>query len=90
MASTLYHNYLNISMKLGIINRINDQLQDHLTNLIVASSFSPDLTISSFINSPVLPHYFLSISPGILLQVSYPAVCSKEFIRTLGFKSQKP
>lgn len=77
MASTLYHNYLNIPMKFGIINRINNQLQGNLTNLIAASCFSPDLTIASFINSPVLPHYFLSISTGItLLQVSYLAVCS--------------
>lgn len=78
-------------MKLGIISRINDQLQDNFTNLIAAFCFSPDLTIASFINSPVLPHYFLSISTSItLLQVSYLAACSDEFIRTLGFKCQKP
>lgn len=83
--------YLNISMKLGIIYRIDDQLQGNFTNLTATSHLIPDLTIASFINSPVLHHSFPSISTSIiLLRVSYLTTCSDELIRTLGSKCQKP
>ena len=80
----LCHNNITVSIKRGIINSINDQLQILLLILLHCFVHLLNITTASFINSPVSHHYFLSIFTSInLVQVSYLASYNYELFRTL-------